>query len=113
MDMKYLPTTDEGKLVHLIEECGETIQAATKVLRFGLHNSWDMKRNDRRLVEEIEDLCYASEAVIEIVKAKHEAGGTSGAGQADRTEARKIRGKVRDGLRARPRSPNLRDDRRG
>ena len=78
MDAKYLPTTDEGKLVHLIEECGETIQAATKVLRFGLHNSWDMKRNDRRLAEEIGDLCYASEAVIEIIrKAKDEGGRTS------------------------------------
>ena len=80
MDAKYLPTTTEGKLVHLIEECGETIQAATKVLRFGLHNSWDMKRNDSRLVEEIEDLCYASEAVIDIIKAKDKAGRTSGTG---------------------------------
>jgi NTP pyrophosphatase (non-canonical NTP hydrolase) len=51
-----LLTTDE-KLVLLIEECGEVIQAATKILRFG----WDRDQpdygiNHQVLAREVGDL---------------------------------------------------------
>jgi hypothetical protein len=49
-------TTDE-KLVVLIEECGEIIQAATKCLRFGFdRNQPDYGRNDKMLAVEIGEL---------------------------------------------------------
>ena len=49
--------TREEKLVLLIEECGEVIQAATKCLRFG----WDIEHpdygiNHKVLAKEIGDL---------------------------------------------------------
>ena len=78
MNPNWLPSSDEGKVVHLMEECGETIQAAAKVLRFGLHKTWKGIRNDERLIEEIEDLCHACNAVIDSIE--DEAGGTSRAG---------------------------------
>ena len=35
MDEKYLPTTIDGKLGRLVEECGEVLAAAGKTLRWG------------------------------------------------------------------------------
>jgi hypothetical protein len=56
-------TTDE-KLVLLIEECGEVIQAATKCLRFGYDRDWpDYGRNDRVLAKEIGDLIGVIDAL--------------------------------------------------
>lgn len=72
MDAKYLPTTDEGKLVHLIEECGETIQAATKVLRFGFDGKWNGTTNTEKIIDEIADLLFAGEAVISIIERRDE-----------------------------------------
>lgn len=34
-DERYLPTTPEGRLFRLVEECGEVIQAVGKIGRFG------------------------------------------------------------------------------
>lgn len=49
-------TTDE-KLVLLIEECGEVIQAATKCLRFGYERNWpDYGVNHEVLSKELGDL---------------------------------------------------------
>lgn len=47
----------EEKLIILIEECGEVIQAATKCLRFGPNgNHKDYGNNSIRLAAEIGDL---------------------------------------------------------
>lgn len=57
--------TREEKLVLLIEECGEVIQAATKCLRFGydsLHIA-DYGRNDHKLAAEVGDLMAVVEAL--------------------------------------------------
>lgn len=35
MNPRYLPTTPEGRLEHVIEECAEVIKAAQKLKRFG------------------------------------------------------------------------------
>lgn len=50
--------TREDKLILLIEECGEVIQAATKCLRFGYDSNHipEYGRNDVVLSEEIGDL---------------------------------------------------------
>lgn len=49
-------TTDE-KLILLVEECGEVIQAATKCLRFGyMHHQPDYGVNSRVLAMEVGDL---------------------------------------------------------
>ena len=34
-DHRYFPTTIEGKLTHVIQECAEVIQTATKLQMFG------------------------------------------------------------------------------
>ncbi len=68
MDTKYLPATDEGKLVHLIEECGETIQAATKVLRFGFDGSWNGTSNTESLTNELQDLAAAGQAIVGVLR---------------------------------------------
>ena len=47
----------EMDLVRVIEECGEVIQAATKILRFGVKGSYcDGRQNVDVLVSEIGDL---------------------------------------------------------
>jgi hypothetical protein len=38
MDPRYLPTTFDGHLARLIEECAEVIQCCTKIQRFGPEN---------------------------------------------------------------------------
>ena len=52
-----LPLTQDEKLVLLIEECGEVIQAATKCLRFGYDREWpDYGVNSKVLAKELGDL---------------------------------------------------------
>lgn len=56
--------TNDEKLVLLIEECGEVIQAATKCLRFGYERDWpDYGRNDKVLAKEIGDLLGVIDAL--------------------------------------------------
>lgn len=56
-------TLDE-KLVLLIEECGEVIQAATKCLRFGYEREWpDYGINHKVLAKEIGDLLGVVDAL--------------------------------------------------
>lgn len=51
------PLTQEEKLILLIEECGEVIQAATKCLRFGFKRDWPgYGVNHIVLAQEIGDL---------------------------------------------------------
>ena len=50
------------KLVLLIEECGEVIQAATKILRFGLYSTYNSgETNVNALEREIGDVQAAVE----------------------------------------------------
>ena len=101
MDAKYLPTTDEGKLIHLIEECGETIQAATKVLRFGLEGEWNGKSNAESLVDELKDLTHASAAVISAIEEAVKDGSTPATGQETWAFGPTFGWPLRDSLRAR------------
>lgn len=63
MDERYLPTTREGKLERLIEECAEVIQAAQKLKRFGpgpnVVNGVEYPDNIERLHDEMQDLDHA------------------------------------------------------
>ena len=67
MDERLLPTTREGKLERLIEECAEVIQAVQKLKRFGPGpNVFDGKEypdNIERLHEEMRDLEHAMSSV--------------------------------------------------
>jgi hypothetical protein len=52
----------------LAEECAETVQRITKILRFGIRrNPWDGKDNIERLESEIGDICAALD-VLSILK---------------------------------------------
>lgn len=70
-DPRYLPTTADGRLAHLTEECGEVLQAVGKTLRFGLdkHNpelsiSQPQETNRAWLTRELLDLQQAITAVL-------------------------------------------------
>ncbi len=78
MNPKYLPTTVEGKLVHLVEECSEVTKAITKSIRFGLDNTvppssennvdWFPPTNRATLLEEMKDLEMALIIVREAIQ---------------------------------------------
>lgn len=56
--------TREERLVLLIEECGEVIQAATKCLRFGYDHNWPgYGVNSEVLAQEVGDLFGAAESL--------------------------------------------------
>jgi NTP pyrophosphatase (non-canonical NTP hydrolase) len=61
MIMIMLSNEENGRLVLLIEECGEVIQAATKVMRFG-YDSW---KNRDDLETEIGHVKAAVELMLE------------------------------------------------
>ena len=67
MDTNYLPDTAEGKLVHLMEECSEVIQATAKTLRFGPTGTWKGESNTARLESELADLEHSMVAVKSII----------------------------------------------
>jgi hypothetical protein len=110
MDAKYLPTTVEGKLIHLIEECGETIQAAAKVLRFGFDSRWNGTSNTEKILDEIKDLTHAGEAIIDVIKERAEASSETPTGSEIEAARDEVWGAFCDGLRTGPRPPNLRTD---
>jgi NTP pyrophosphatase (non-canonical NTP hydrolase) len=56
--MTRVKLPEEERLVMLIEECGEVVQAATKILRFGYESSYDDGIVNRlKLEREIGDVC--------------------------------------------------------
>lgn len=59
MSPKHLPTTYEGKLDHIIEECSEVIKVVLKIKRFGLTSEgYDNLSN---LIDEVEDVVKATD----------------------------------------------------
>jgi hypothetical protein len=68
-DEALLPKDLSGKIVHVIEECAEVQQAATKALRFGLNNwhpSDPLKRTNASALRcEIVDLYGAMGRLLE------------------------------------------------
>ena len=59
MNKKYLPTTCEGKMLHVIEECSEVQHAITKAMRFGLdkYHPRDVHLDNRnKILSELDDL---------------------------------------------------------
>lgn len=65
----YLPKTPERKIVHLMEECGEVIQACAKVLRFGPDEAHPVtgRTGAETLRSEIRDLRAAIRKVEELL----------------------------------------------
>lgn len=65
---EYLPQGFNGKLSHVIEECGEVLAAAGKTLRFGLESSnpltSDPETNREWLLRELKDLKQAISRII-------------------------------------------------
>ena len=70
MDFQFLPEDFDGKLSHLIEECGEVIAAIGKIQRFGIDNAnpklpTDQQETNReQLRRELKDLKHAISRVI-------------------------------------------------
>jgi len=71
MNLDLLPTTPEGKYIHLMEECAEVIKVCSKILRFGLYNISPVHpeegTNHQKIREEMEDLRYAMSRVEEML----------------------------------------------
>ena len=61
----YLPKTPERKVIHLMEECGEVVQACAKILRFGLDGAHPTtgRLNHVALRAELKDLRAAARKV--------------------------------------------------
>jgi NTP pyrophosphatase (non-canonical NTP hydrolase) len=73
METRYLPKTTPKKLAHLVEECGEVLQAVGKAGRFGLdkrHPTRGFETNRQWILRELVDL----EAAIKAVRAALRAG---------------------------------------
>ena len=69
MHEKYLPTTTEGKLSRLQEECAEVIQSVCKIQRFGILNKCPNTgiRNIDSLRSETEDLEHAIDELKQLM----------------------------------------------
>ena len=66
MKESYLPTDRNGRLFHLVEECGEVIKAVGKLGRWGAASRWPLKvgpMNVETLLSELADLEGAIRAV--------------------------------------------------
>lgn len=67
MKPEYLPTTPDGRMWRLVEECSEVIYEACKCGRFGMQGHVDFiasgQTNRARLVKELADLKHAIAAV--------------------------------------------------
>ncbi len=65
METRYLPKTTPKKLAHLVEECGEVMQAVGKAGRFGLDKRHPAggETNREWILRELVDLECAIEAV--------------------------------------------------
>lgn len=65
MNPQYLPTTPEGRLARLVEECGEVLQVLGKAVRFGIQNRHPKggPTNREALLLELDDLIHAANAV--------------------------------------------------
>lgn len=59
MSPKHLPTTYEGKLDHIIEECSEVIKVVLKIKRFGLIS--EGYNNLGNLIDEVDDVKKATD----------------------------------------------------
>ena len=61
MDEKYLPKDFNGKLLQVVEECGEVIQAVCKLKKFGIENYHPLMNtnNGENLLSELHDLKHA------------------------------------------------------
>jgi|WetSurMetagenome_2_1015567.scaffolds.fasta_scaffold41798_4 hypothetical protein len=72
MKQEYLPTTFEGKLVHLTEECAEVVKCITKIQRFGLSSKHPAKNvtNVDALYAEMADLQATWRRVSKAIRAK-------------------------------------------
>ena len=74
MDQKWLPTTIESQLAHVIEECGEVLAAAGKIQRFGWNNfnpdapKDERESNFRVLLREMDDLEQAMRSLRQGMK---------------------------------------------
>lgn len=64
MKQELLPTDLQGKILHVVEEFGEVLQAIGKAGRFGLqsyHPDKPQENNADAIVRELKDLKYAIE----------------------------------------------------
>ncbi len=68
-DPRYYPRSQSGKLAHVIQECAEVIQAATKLVLFGADatdpHTGIKYDNIAKLREEIDDLRGAIDRLLE------------------------------------------------
>ena len=77
MNEQFLPTTREGKLERLVEECAEVIQAVQKLKRFGpgpnMVDGKEFPDNIDHLLDEMKDLEHALAQVrcIDLAKLAH------------------------------------------
>jgi len=66
MHVKFLPTSLDGMLGHVIEEAGEVQQIAGKIIRFGWgnHNPNSGITNIEAMKSELRDSIHASQALL-------------------------------------------------
>lgn len=61
MKVQFLPITLQGKIAHVMEECGEVQVAIGKAIRFGLDNHHPVTKETNRaaILREMRDLRMA------------------------------------------------------